>query len=97
MKSKDGQLITGFFVVIFFIVVIRNAWISDDAYISFRAIENLVAGYGFNFNPFVRVQVFTHPLWALLISAIYFIQTRLLDLSRDNGLYMLVIFLSIFI
>ena len=97
MKSKDSQLITGFFVVIFLIVVIRNAWISDDAYISFRAIENLVAGYGFNFNPFVRVQAYTHPLWALLISAIYFVQTRLLDLSRDNGLYMLVIFLSIFV
>ena len=97
MKNKDSQLITGFFIIIFLVVVIRNAWISDDAYISFRAIENLVAGYGFNFNPFVRVQAYTHPLWALLISAIYFVQTRLLDFSRDNGLYILVIFLSIFI
>ena len=97
MEKEESQLISGFFVVIFLIVVVRNAWISDDAYISFRAIENLIAGYGFNFNPFVRVQVYTHPLWALLISTAYFFQTKVLGFSKSTGLYLLVIFLSIFI
>lgn len=97
MKNKDSQLLTGFFVILFLIILIRNAWITDDAYISFRVIENFVAGYGLTFNPSIRVQVYTHPLWVLLISAVYFVQTRLLDFNGSNGLYLLVIFLSIFI
>ena len=97
MKTKDKQFLTSFLLVLYIVVLIRNAWISDDAYISFRAIENFIAGYGLNFNPYVRVQVYTHPLWMLLVSAIYFIQVHILDISRDNGLYFLVIALSILI
>ncbi|MCK5851650.1 hypothetical protein KAH27_01365, partial [bacterium] len=97
MKKKDSQLLTGVLTILFLIILIRNAWISDDAYISFRAIENFVAGYGPNFNSFIRVQVYTHPLWVLLLSAGYFIQVKLLGLSTNVGLYLLVTFLSILI
>ncbi len=44
-------------------VLLPNAWISDDAYISLRAAKNLLLGYGPTFNISERVQVFTHPLW----------------------------------
>ncbi|MEM7374258.1 MAG: hypothetical protein AAF587_37030 [Bacteroidota bacterium] len=55
-------LITGLFLLSLY----RTAWISDDAYISYRSIENVVNGYGLTYNPGQRVQAFTHPLWAFL-------------------------------
>jgi len=45
-----------------------NAWISDDAFITFRSVEQLAAGHGPRWNPDARVQVFTHPLWFLLLA-----------------------------
>ena len=29
----------------------RNAWINDDAFITFRSIEQLLVGNGLQFNP----------------------------------------------
>ena len=51
------------------VVLLRTAWVSDDALISFRCVENFVHGYGPVFNVGERVQAFTHPLWFLLLSA----------------------------
>src|SRR6267142_1134975 len=50
------------------IVLIRTAWISDDAYITFRTVANFADGYGLRWNVAERVQSFTHPLWMLLIA-----------------------------
>jgi arabinofuranosyltransferase len=47
---------------------VRFAWLSDDAFISFRAIANLVSGHGLVFNPGERVLGFTNPLWTLLLT-----------------------------
>lgn len=49
--------------------VTLRAWITDDAYITFRHIANLHAGFGPVFNPGERVQGFSHPLWFLLLAA----------------------------
>jgi arabinofuranosyltransferase len=53
------------------LVVCINAWVSDDAYITFRVCYNFVHGYGPVFNPGERVQVYTNPLWMLLFSGLY--------------------------
>src|SRR5262249_6617934 len=45
---------------------ISSAWVSDDAYITFRVVDNAVNGYGLTWNIDERVQVYTHPLWMLL-------------------------------
>lgn len=50
------------------VVLLRNAWLSDDAYISYRTIEHLLGGYGLRWNVDERVQVFTHPFWLFLLS-----------------------------
>jgi arabinofuranosyltransferase len=50
-----------------------NAWCGDDPYITFRAVDNAVNGYGLTWNPGERVQVFTHPLWALFMTGAYFV------------------------
>jgi arabinofuranosyltransferase len=49
-------------------MVFAHAWISEDAYITFRCVENFLSGYGPVYNPGERVQVFTHPLWFFLLS-----------------------------
>lgn len=58
-------------VAIFLIVLIRTAWVSDDAFITYRTVDNFVNGYGLRWNPSERVQSFTHPLWMLLFSTVY--------------------------
>ncbi len=48
-------------------VFLKNAWVSEDAYIAFRSVEQLFAGHGLRWNPHERVQVFTSPLWMMLL------------------------------
>ncbi|MCB8921071.1 MAG: hypothetical protein H6662_05765 [Ardenticatenaceae bacterium] len=56
--------------LLFGVVVVRTAWLNDDAYITFRVVDNFLHGYGLTWNPGERVQVSTHPLWlGLLILA----------------------------
>jgi arabinofuranosyltransferase len=50
--------------------VVRLSWLSDDAFITFRSIENLCAGHGPVWNVGERVQTYTHPLWFLLLAAL---------------------------
>ena len=48
--------------------VIRRAFVTDDAYITFRTVDNLIHGYGATWNVAERVQTYTSPLWMLLVS-----------------------------
>jgi arabinofuranosyltransferase len=50
-------------------VIVRLAWLSDDAYITLRTVENLVNGLGLRWNSADRVQINVHPLWMLLLAA----------------------------
>lgn len=52
-------------------VILHKAWASDDAFITFRAVQNFVEGRGLTWNVGERVQVFTHPLWMMMMSAAY--------------------------
>src|SRR5947209_1927258 len=56
----------------FLCIIVKDAWVSDDAYITFRTVDNFVHGYGLTWNIDERVQTYTHPLWMFLISALYF-------------------------
>ncbi|MBU1628318.1 hypothetical protein KKB18_13195, partial [bacterium] len=53
-------------------VLLRTAWLSDDAYITFRTVDNFVNGWGLRWNVDERVQVYTHPFWMFALSACYF-------------------------
>jgi arabinofuranosyltransferase len=48
-----------------------RAWLCDDAYITFRTVDNFIHGYGLTWNVAERVQAYTHPLWMLLLSGVY--------------------------
>lgn len=45
-----------------FVILLRTAWISDDACISFRTVDNFLHGYGLRWNVSERVQTYTNPL-----------------------------------
>ncbi len=50
---------------------ILNAYICDDAFITFRTVDNFFHGYGLRWNTIERVQTFTNPLWMFLMCAGY--------------------------
>lgn len=51
--------------------IVKAAWLSDDAYITLRVVDNLWHGYGLRWNILERVQAYTHPLWMLLLAGAY--------------------------
>lgn len=57
--------------VVISIAFYRTAWVAEDAFITFRVVDNVLQGLGPVWNPGDRVQVYTHPLWfGLLIPAV---------------------------
>ena len=55
-------------ILFFIIVVLRNAWVSEDAYITFRTVDNWLNGFGLRWDPSERVQTYTHPLWLFVVT-----------------------------
>lgn len=52
-----------------FIMAVSRAWACDDAFITFRVVTQFLEGHGPVFNIGERVQVFTHPLWFMVLAA----------------------------
>lgn len=59
-------LATGFLVLA--TVLLLGAWLCDDAFITFRTIENFCSGHGLRWNIAERVQSYTHPLWMFCLT-----------------------------
>jgi arabinofuranosyltransferase len=53
-------------------LITRVAWLSDDAFITLRTIDNFVNGFGLRWNVDERVQAYTHPLWLGALVLPYF-------------------------
>ena len=72
-ELKPEYVIVLAILSLYLIVLLRTAWISDDAYITFRTISNFAAGKGLVWNVSERVQTYTHPLWMFFVMAgVYF-------------------------
>ena len=54
-----------------------SAWVVDDAYITFRTVDNFVNGHGLTWNVTERVQAYSHPLWMFLMSLCYLLTSEL--------------------
>lgn len=52
-----------------FAMAVARGWLCDDAFITFRVVEQMARGEGPVFNVGERVQVFTHPLWMFVLAA----------------------------
>lgn len=71
--DKTQQTLIAVLFVLYMVVLIRSAWICDDAYITLRTVDNLYHGFGLTWNPGERVQTYTHPLWMGLLATTYFL------------------------
>lgn len=69
-QQSEWPVVT-FFFILYVLVMIRNAWISDDAYITLRTVDNFVHGHGLTWNTAERVQAYTHPLWMFCLLGLY--------------------------
>ena len=51
----EATLLKSAFLLVFTYIFLANAWLGDDAYITFRVVDNFLNGYGLTFNPDERV------------------------------------------
>ena len=72
-QKQDSRVdpLRGGLLLIITLIMIRNAWMSDDAQIIIRTVDNLANGLGLTWNVSERVQTFTCPLWTLLLAPVY--------------------------
>src|ERR1051325_7716822 len=69
---SSHRLVLTFALAVLATLIIRTAWVSDDAYLTFRTVDNFVHGVGLRWNAADRVQAYTDPLWMFVLSAVYF-------------------------
>jgi len=86
--AKVGGVVVIVLILIYGLLLVRTAWVAEDAYITFRTVDNFIHGYGLTWNIGERVQTYTNPLWMFLVSAAY-------ALTRE--MFFTVIGLSVFI
>lgn len=68
--ASAARLIVFVFFLFFVSVVVRTAWVADEAYVDLRTAVNAASGAGLRWNVDERVQTFTDPAWVLLLSAV---------------------------
>ncbi|MBI5020310.1 MAG: hypothetical protein HZB59_02645 [Ignavibacteriales bacterium] len=93
-------LLLGLILTIGLIHAYHYAFVNDDAFISFRYAENLVAGNGLAYNAGERVEGYTNFLWTLLIALGLKLQidpvlfSAILGITFHLGTLILFIFIS---
>ena len=65
-----------------FIDALRNNYVVDDAFITFRYARNLTDGLGLVFNPAERVEGYTNFLWTILTTPAFLLKVDPLLYSR---------------
>lgn len=66
LARKNSEYLLYFSLFALFCLVLLNATVAEDAYITFRVLDQYANGNGLKWNIDERVQVYTHPLWMLL-------------------------------
>jgi arabinofuranosyltransferase len=70
-KASTKHLLFAAFLIAYAVLLIRTAWMCDDAFITLRTVDNFVRGHGLMWNLGERVQVYTHPLWLFVLAGPY--------------------------
>jgi arabinofuranosyltransferase len=94
---RQARVVDGIMIAImnvFSIYFILNAYVCDDAFITFRTVDNFFHGYGLRWNTIERVQTYTNPLWMFLVSAGYAIAHIVPSGSDITKMYFTAMFLS---
>ena len=64
---KFGGVLSGVLAVGALGLAVSRVWVADDAYITFRHVNQFLAGHGLTYNTLEHVEGFTHPLWTVLL------------------------------
>ena len=67
MATKKNFFYVFLGYIVFLYLFLNTAWVAEDAFITFRSVDQLLAGHGAVWNIGERVQVYTHPLWYFLV------------------------------
>ncbi len=65
-------------ILLLAVIMFKAAWLGDDAFITFRTVDNFLHGYGLTWNTNDHVQAFTHPLWMFLVAGVHWCTGELL-------------------
>lgn len=65
--------------------LVWHGWAADDAYVTFRVVDNFVHGYGLRWNIDERVQAYSNPLWLLIHIPFYMIWPHIADVTIMLG------------
>ena len=68
---RSSHVLAGVLLLLFLVVLVRTAWLCDDAFITIRTADNFVQGHGLTWNVMERVQTYTHPLWLGVIVGLH--------------------------
>jgi arabinofuranosyltransferase len=68
-RTNERLVLAGALALVL-VVLVRTAWVADDAYITFRCVDQWLHGHGARWNIGERVQAYTHPLWFVLLTGV---------------------------
>lgn len=79
---NPAYIIIGLLCVIFIYLCFNTRFVQDDAFITFRYVENFVSGHGLVFNEGERVEGYTNFLWLLLLSIFSFLKLNIINTAQ---------------
>ena len=71
--NKINRVIKVVYFIVFIVVLVKNTWVADDSFITYRTMYNFLNGHGLRWNTIERVQTYTHPLWLFVLIPSYVI------------------------
>ncbi|MBN2226613.1 MAG: hypothetical protein JW763_04550 [candidate division Zixibacteria bacterium] len=80
-----GSALLVFSVLLFLAFAVMYNFTQDDAYITFRYVDNYVTGHGLVFNVGERVEGYTNFLWLVLLIPVKLVGLDLVMVSRVLG------------
>ena len=85
IPEKSKGIIYGFLIALsvsFIFICLNNKFVQDDAFISFRYVQNFVDGNGLVFNIGERVEGYTNLLWVLILSVFVLFKINIQSISQ---------------
>lgn len=83
-KRLAGLVYTVFAIAVITQTVVTS-WVDEDAFITFRVVDNFIQGFGLRWNVVERVQAYTNPLWMLLHIPVYAITDNIVVTTSFLG------------
>lgn len=81
------------------LICLENKFVQDDAFISFRYVQNFAEGKGLVFNIGEKVEGYTNLLWVLILSVFAFLKMNIQTVSQFLSIVfgVMILFITYFI